>query len=82
MSAEERSLQVIEFSGKKNDWKIWCVVLLVQKNRRFYKKLLVGEGKTIGFDKVPTKTKFEEAEHGQSVQDEAFQKLGELNVPA
>ncbi len=48
--------------------------------RRGEKKLLVGEGKTVGVDKVPTKTEFDEAEHGSSVQDEAVKKLGDLNV--
>ncbi len=41
-----------------------------------------GEGKTNNFDKVPTQTEFEIAEHGSSVQDEAIKKLGELNVLA
>ena len=45
-------------------------------------RLLVGEGKTVGVDKVPTQTEFEAAENGSSVQDEAVKKLGELNVLA
>ncbi len=43
---------------------------------------MVGEGKTVGVDKVPTKTELEEAEHGSSVQDEVVKKLGDLNVHA
>ncbi len=43
---------------------------------------MVGEGKTIGVDKVPIKTKYEEAEHSPSVQDEALEKIGNLNVLA
>ena len=81
MSAEERSLCVIEFSGKMSDWKSWSVKFLAHGSLRGYKKLLVGEGKTVGVDKVPTQTEFEMAEHGSSVQDEAVRKLGELNVP-
>jgi len=73
---------VIEFSGKKSDWKSWSVKFLARGNRRGYKKLLVGEGKTVGVDKVPTQTEFEAAEHGSSVQDEAVKKLGKLNVLA
>ena len=76
MSAEEKSLQVIEFSAKMSDLKSWSAKLLACGNRRGYKKLLVGEGKTIGVDKVPTQTEFEAAEHGSSVQDEAVKKLG------
>ncbi len=62
---------MIEFSGKKSYWKSWSVKFLACRNRRGYNKLLVGEGKTVGVDKVPTKTEFEEAEHGSLVQDEA-----------
>ncbi len=42
--------------------------------------LLVGEGKTVGVDKVPTQTMFKMAEHGSSVQDAAIKKLGKINV--
>ena len=73
---------MIEFSGKKSDWKSWSGKFLARENRRGYKKLLVGEGKTVGVDKVATKTEFEEAKHGSSVQDEAVKKLGDLNVLA
>ncbi len=54
---------MIEFSGKRSEWKSWSVKFLAHGNRREYKKLLVAEGKTVGVDKVPTKTEFEEAEH-------------------
>ncbi len=43
---------------------------------------MVGEGKTVGVDKVSTKTEIEEAEHGSSVQNEAVKKLGKLNLLA
>ncbi len=82
MSAKEKSLQVIEFSGKKSDWKCWSVDFLASGNRRGYKKRLVGEGKTVGVDKVTTQTKFEKAEHSSSVQNETVKKLGDLNVLA
>ncbi len=57
-------------------------MFLAHGSRRGYKKLLVGEGKILGVDKVPTKTKFEEAEHGSSVQAETVKKLGEFNLLA
>ncbi len=72
----------MEFSGKNSDWKSWSVKFLARGNRRGYKKLLIGEGKTVGVDKVPTQTEFEEAEHGSSVQREAVKKLGKSNVVA
>ncbi len=80
MSAKERSLPVIEFSGKECDWKSWSVKFLACGNRRGNKKLLVGEGNTVGIDKVPNKSKFEEAEHGSSVEVEAVKKLCDVNV--
>ena len=45
-------------------------------NRRGYKKLLVGEGKTIGVDKVPTQTEYEMAALWTSIEDKAVTKLG------
>ena len=52
--------------------------VLCQWKLEGYKKLLVGEDKTVCVDKVPTQS--EMAELGSSVQDEAVKKLGELNV--
>ncbi len=49
---------------------------------RNYKNLLVDEGKTIDFEKVPTQTEFEIADHGSLVQDEDVKKPGELNILA
>ncbi len=80
MSDGERGLQVIEFTDKKSDWKSLSVKFLACRNRRCYKILLVGEGKIFGIDKVPTKSEFEEAEHGSSVQDKVVKKFGDLNV--
>ena len=51
-------------------------------NRRGYKKLLVEEGKTVGVDKMPTQTEYENAALGTSIEDMAVTKLGELNVLA
>ncbi len=63
----KRGLCTIEFKGKKSYWKSWSVKFLAHGNRRSYKKLLVSKGKTVGVDKVPTQTKFEEAVHGHKV---------------
>ena len=56
MTAEVRNLHVIEFPGNESDWKSWSVKFLTHGNQRGYKKLLVGEGKTICVDKVPTQS--------------------------
>ena len=42
-SLEEKSIRVIEFSGKSSDWKIWSRKFLARANRKGYKKLLTGE---------------------------------------
>ena len=39
---QEKSLRIIEFSGKKDDWKVWSVKWLARANRRGYKKLVNG----------------------------------------
>ncbi len=69
---------MIEFSGNKSVWKSWTVQSFAHGNCRDYKNLLVGEGKTICVDKVPSHTEFQIADHGSSVQDEAVKKLGDL----
>ncbi len=69
MSSEERRLGIIQLSVKKSDWKSWSVMFLAHRSQRGYKKLFVGEGKTVGVDKVPTQTEFEMAEQGSSVWD-------------
>ena len=39
---EEKSLRVIEFSGKKSDWKIWSVKWLARASKKGYKRLVDG----------------------------------------
>jgi hypothetical protein len=41
-SLEQKSIKVIEFTGKDKDWKIWSRKILAQANRKRYKKLLSG----------------------------------------
>ncbi len=50
-------------------------------NWRSYKKFLVGKGKIVGVEIVPTQ-KFEMAEHGSSFQDEAVKNLGKFKMLA
>ena len=39
---KEKSLRVIEFSGKKSDWKIWSVKWLARASKKGYKRLVDG----------------------------------------
>ena len=49
---EERTIRVIEFSGKEDDWKYWSVKSLARADLRGFGELLTGE------KKLPTKSEF------------------------
>ena len=52
MSAiEEKTLKVIVFSGKQDDWKFWEVKFLARARRKGFRELLLGN-KTIPKDSV------------------------------
>ncbi len=53
---KERTICVIEFSGKEDDWKYWLVIFLTWANLRDFGELLVGE------EKLPIKSEFTLAE--------------------
>ena len=73
MSAEEKSIRIIEFSGKQSDWDNRSEKFLVQAKRKGYKKLLLGT------EKVPTQEQIDLAESSSSSTDKKIIKLGELN---
>ena len=52
-SLEQKSIKVIEFTGKDKDWKIWLRKFLAQANRKGYKGLLTGS------DNIPTEAESE-----------------------
>ena len=52
---DEKSLRVIEFLGKKSDWKVWSRRFLAQGSRKGYKDLFVGK------TKVPTTSEYDAA---------------------
>ena len=52
---EEKSIRVIEFSGKEDDWKYWSVKFLARANLRGFGELLIGE------EKLPTKSDYTSA---------------------
>ena len=52
---KEKSLRVIEFSGKKDDWKVWSVKWLARANKKGYKKLVNGPVA------IPSETQYQNA---------------------
>ena len=52
---EEKSIRVIEFSGKEDDWKYWSVKILARADLRGFGELLIGE------EKLPTKSEYTSA---------------------
>ena len=63
MSTDERTIKVIEFSGKKSDWFVWESKFLARAKRKGYKGLLLGkveipkENEDINDDKEKIKIK-------------------------
>ena len=72
MSGEEKSLRIIEFSGK--DWEVWSEKFKARGKRKGYTKLLLGKAK------VPTLSEYSLAELGDSDADKETVKLGDSNA--
>ena len=68
---EEKSVRIIEFSGKQADWDGWSKKFLARAKHRGYKGLLLGR------DKVPTQEQLVLAETSSSDSDKKILKLGE-----
>ena len=79
MTTEGKNIHIIEFLGKKRDWKSWLEKHLSQGKWKGYKKLWVGNGFTVGVDKIPMQSEFERALEGSTDLDKKVVKLGELN---
>ena len=80
MSNEEKSICIIEFSGKKTDWDSWSKKFLLHGKQKGYKKLLVSTGSMPGMDKSLTQDEYEEALKGnKDLNEMMIVKLGELN---
>ena len=73
MSTEEKSIRVIEFTGKQADWEGWSEKFLARGKRKGYKKLLLGK------EKIPTQAEFDLAELGTTDEDKKTVKVGLLN---
>ena len=40
--SEEKSIRIIAFSGKQNDWRVWSQKFLAVAEKRGYRKVLTG----------------------------------------
>ena len=72
-SLEQKSIKVIEFTGKDKDWKIWSRKFLAQGNRKGYKGLLTGS------DNIPTEAESELAVGERNDTEKKTRKLWKLN---
>ena len=73
MTNKEKSIHIIEYSGKKTDWDSWSEKSILHGKRKGYKKLLVSTGSMPGMDKIPTQEGYEDAINKKIL------KFGELN---
>ena len=76
MSMVEKNLRVIEFSGKKDDWKVWSRKWLARASMKGYKNVVIGK------QKIPTKTEYEDAlqKDTQNASDKSQIKNYESNI--
>jgi len=79
MSTDEKSLRIIEFSGKAEHWDVWSEKFLARGKRKGYAKLLLCKKNEVGVDKIPTTSELAVAESGGTEADKRVVKVGELN---
>ncbi len=72
-SLEQKSIKVIEFTGKDRDWKIWSRKFLAVASRKGYKDLLTG------VSAIPTQAQFDLAEAESNDAEKKTRKLWKLN---
>ena len=60
--SEEKSIRIIEFSGKQSDWDGWSEKFLAKAEHKGYRKLLLCKRNTVGYDVIPTESQYEDAE--------------------
>ena len=60
-SNKEKTLHIIEFSGKKASWESWSEKFLLHGKHNGYRKLLVSSRSTSGMDTIPAQDEHENA---------------------
>ncbi len=66
MSTEDKSLQIIEFSGKH--WDVWSEKFLARGKRKGYTKPLLCKKDQVGVDRIPTVDEYD-ADVGSSEEE-------------
>ena len=56
--SEEKSIRIIEFSGKQSDWDGWSEKFLAKAEHKGYKKLLLCRKNKDGYDVISTDDEF------------------------
>ena len=64
--SKEKSIQIIEFFGKKNDWDCRSEKFLAWTKCKVYKKFLTGKEDQVEFNKVPSQDEYDLAVAGNS----------------
>ena len=82
----EKSIRILEFSGKNGHWDGWSEKFLAKAEFSGYRKLLLCKKKKSGFDVVPTEKEYDKANEKNDdklkAQDKKIIKLAELNRKA
>ena len=58
-TTEEKSIHVIKFSSKKEDWEEWYKRFLARERHQDYQALLIGADQMEGVDKVHAKEAYD-----------------------
>jgi len=75
--SEEKSIRIIEFSGKKSDYDGWREKFLAKAEYKGYRKLLLCKKDKVGYDRIPTEEEYDEA-MDKSTKDANDKKIIEL----
>ena len=77
MLPEDKSLQIIEFTGKH--WDVWSENFLAQVKCKGYTKLLLCKKDQVGVDRISTVDEYDAAVGTSEEEKKKVMKLGELN---
>ena len=64
MPNQEKTIQIVEFLGKKTNWESWPEKFLLHGKQKGYKELLVNSGSMSSVDKIPSQDEWENVFEG------------------